>query len=593
MLQGDIRRVRGNRDVGSAGIRTLAPRLLVAMVSLLAGSHFARVQASDPPWIARGSRAMVATDSPHASAVGREILRAGGNAIDATVAISFALGVTRPYSTGMGGGGFMIARLADGRFYVQDFRETAPGGATPDMYTRGAADDGSRVPPSQYGHLAVGVPGLVAGRCDALARHGTMPLKRLLAPAIRLAREGFPVDAHYVETTTKMRKVYDRYPALKVSCPYVLKTHLVEGRLPSVGKILSQPALARLLEGIAEGGAEFFYRGPVAAAIAREMRRHGGLITESDLAGYRVRERKPIRTSYRGFEIIGMPPPSSGGIALAQTLNILDRIGFAEIAKRDRNLAVHYQVEAMKHAFADRARWVGDADFADVPTQRLVSGTYADLVAKMLDPSGPRDLDSYGSRQMPDDSGTCHSCVVDRWGNVVVSSETINTEFGSFAAVDEWGLILNNEMDDFTSRPGEPNAFGLVQSERNAIAAGKRPLSSMTPTIVLKGGEPMLMLGASGGPRIISSVLNVLLGVTDLGRSLEEAMMSPRPHHQWRPDEVYFDAKPPEALRSGLTGRGHRVSDRRRAGVVQAILRTSDGWIGACDPKKGGRPAGY
>ena len=303
MLHARARCLRGDHKVDLAGIRTIGLRLFVATGVLLAGWNAAPVQASDPPWIARGSRGMVATDSPHASAVGLEILRAGGNAVDATVAISFALGVTRPYSTGMGGGGFMIARFADGRIYVQDFRETAPGRATHDMYVRGATEAGRGAPASQYGHRAVGVPGVVAGRCEALTRHGTMSMKRLLAPAIRLAREGFPVDAHYVKTTKEMLETYDRYPALKASCPYVFKTHLVEGRPRNEGKILSQPALARLLEGIAEGGAEFFYRGPVAAAIAREMRRHGGLISESDLAGYRVREREAIRTSYRGFEI--------------------------------------------------------------------------------------------------------------------------------------------------------------------------------------------------------------------------------------------------------------------------------------------------
>ena len=567
----------------------LSQRVL-ALTALFAAMFAVSSPASDPAWIARGSQGMVATDSPHASAVGREILEAGGNAIDATVAVSFALGVTRPYSTGMGGGGFMIARMADGRYFVQDFRERAPAAATHDMYAR--RGEGGRSL-SQYGHLAAGVPGLVAGRCEALARHGTMPLKRVLAPAIRLARDGFPVDAHYVETSIEMAGVYERYPELKKSCSYVFKTHLFEGQSPSVGKNLSQPALARLLEGISRGGAEFFYRGPVAAAIAAEMRRHGGLITESDLAGYRVTEREPIRTSYRGFEIIGMPPPSSGGVAIAQSLNILERMDFAKIVKRDANLAVHYQVEAMKHAFADRARWLGDADFGEVPVSRLVSSAYADMLAKLIDPTGPRDVDAYGAKQVPDDSGTSHFCVVDRWGNAVVSTETINMEFGSLAAVGEWGLIFNNEMDDFTSRPGEPNAFGLVQSKQNAIAPGKRPLSSMTPTMVVKDGRPMLLLGGSGGPRIISSVLNVLLGVTDRDRSLEDAMTGARPHHQWLPDEVYFDAKPPEATSRGLIDRGHRIAKRRRTGVVQAILRGDDGWIGASDPKKGGRPAGY
>ena len=576
----------------STRMRRSAWRWLAVVVCVVLALPASMLCASDPPWIARGPKAMVATDSPHASAAGLEILEAGGNAIDASVAVSFALAVTRPYSTGLGGGGFMIARFADGRIFVQDFRETAPAAATADMYTRDVARRRYALSPSRYGHRAAGVPGVVAGRCAALAKYGTLPLKRVVAPAIRLAREGYPVDKHYVKATKELLAVYERNKTLAQSCSYVYKTHLLEGRLHSVGQTLSQPALARLLEGIAEGGAAFFYRGPVADAIALEMENHGGLITRSDLAGYRVRIREPIRSTYRDFAIIGMPPPSSGGIALAETLNVLDRIGFSDLIKRDPGLSIHYQIEAMKHAFADRARWLGDADFADVPTERLVSKDYAEMVAGMLDADGTRDLDSYGSAPVPDDSGTSHFCVVDRWGNVVVSTETINTEFGSLAAVSQWGLIFNNQMDDFTSQPGQPNAFGLIQSKRNAIAAGKRPLSSMTPTIVMKDGQPMLLLGGSGGPRIISSVLNVLLGVTDFGRSLEAAITAERPHHQWRPDEVYFDTEPPPETRLALTERGHTLSDRRRFGVVQAVLRTKDGWVGASDPKKGGRPAG-
>jgi gamma-glutamyltranspeptidase/glutathione hydrolase len=373
----------------------------------------------------------------------------------------------------------------------------------------------------------------------------------------------------------------------------VYETHLRGGQIPSPGAKLVQPELANLLEGIAREGADFFYRGPVAKSLVREMKKHGGLVTEEDLADYRVRERQPLRTTYRSYEIIGMPPPSSGGIALAETLNILDDIDFASVARTDPILAVHYQIEAMKHAFADRARWLGDADFARVPVTLLISKKHALGSAAKLDPNQTASVDAYGTANVPDDAGTSHFCVVDRWGNVVVSTETINTTFGSLSAVDGWGLILNNEMDDFVSEPGKPNAYGLVQSTANAIAPGKRPLSSMTPTIVLENGEPFLLLGASGGPRIISSVLNVLLGVTDFDKSLERAIRDLRPHHQWQPELVYFDTDPPEEIRLGLTKRGHTLSERRRTGIVQAILRTRDGWLGASDPRKGGQPAGY
>ncbi len=558
---------------------------LVAVVQSTSGA--------DPDWIARGESGMVASDSQYASQAGVEVLKAGGNAIDAAVAVSFALGVTRPYSTGPGGGGYMIARFADGRVVVQDFRETAPAAATADMYEKAAKRNPKGPTPSVRGYLAVAVPGLVAGRCQALAAYGTIPLSRALAPSIRLAKEGFPVDEHYVNGARSVLRAYQKHPSLKEPCRYVYETHLGNGHAPAVGDKLIQPKLARLLEGIAEGGSDFFYRGPVAKALATEMKKHGGIMTWEDLAEYEVKTREPIRSTYRDFELITMPPSSSGGVALVEMLNLLEALHHDLVARFDAGLAAHYQVEAMKHAFADRAFWLGDTDFVEVPVALLTSKPYAQELAGSFDANLTLDLDQYGVRSGPEDGGTSHFCVVDRWGNVVVSTETINTTFGSLAAVSEWGLILNNEMDDFAAEPGKENAYGLVHSDRNAVAPGKRPLSSMTPTIVLKGGKPYLMLGASGGPRIISSVLSVLLGVTDEGMSLEKAMLRVRPHHQWRPDEVYFDTDPPQRIMLGLVKRGHKIAEKHKTGVVQAILRTKQGWQGASDPRKGGRPAGY
>ena len=565
--------------------------LLLLSVATCAGTIGGR--AAEPDWLVTGRNGVVASDSEYASRAGLEILQAGGNAIDAAVAVSFTLAVTRPYSTGLGGGGFLIAYFHDGRIFVQDFRETAPAAATRDMFAPGSGAPPGSPPPSRYGHLAVAVPGLLAGRCEALAQHGTLPLDRVIAPAIRLAESGFVIDQHYFDSSADVRAAYDRYPKLKESCPYVYRTHLGSGKLLPVGKKLVQPELARLLTEIARHGPEFFYRGPVAKAIAREMKRHGGILTEADLAAYQVRERKPLLSTYRSYGLIGMPPPSSGGIALAEALNILEAVGFAEVRQQDAGLAAHFQVEALKHAFADRARWLGDDDFVAVPTTQLTSKAYARTLAAQLRPSTKSDPASYGRMVVPDDAGTSHFCVVDRLGNVVSSTETINTSFGSLAAVAEWGLIFNNEMDDFLSKPGKPNAYGLIQSPNNSIAPGKRPLSSMTPIIVVKDGSPCLLLGASGGPRIISSVLNVLLNVTDSALSLEQAMMTPRPHHQWQPDLVYFDSNPPAELERALGQRGHRISERRKTGIVQAILRTEQGWSGASDPRKGGKPAGY
>jgi gamma-glutamyltranspeptidase/glutathione hydrolase len=303
--------------------------------------------------------------------------------------------------------------------------------------------------------------------------------------------------------------------------------------------------------------------------------------------------REPVATDYRGHRVISMPPPSSGGVALIQMLNILERFELGSTWRRDPGQAWHLVAEAMKHAFADRARHLGDSDFAPVPTRMLTSRQYASSLAKRVRLDGTADSQAYGIAQLPDDAGTSHFCIVDRWGNCVVATETVNTLFGSLAAVDAWGLILNNEMDDFTTQIGKQNAYGLRQSERNAVAPRKRPLSSMTPTIVLRDDRPVLLLGASGGPRIISSVLNVLVGVVDRGLSLEEAVDGPRLHHQWLPDEVYFDRAMDAATLEALTRRGHKVSDQKRTGIVQAIHRDGKGLTGASDPRKGGRPAGY
>lgn len=568
-------------------------KCLIALV--VVASQFSVVLAADPAWIARGQNGMVACDSKFASQAGLKVLQEGGNAIDAAVTASFTLAVTRPYSTGLGGGGFMIARFADGRVIVQDFREMAPELARANMFVKAMKKNPDSYPPSRYGHLAIGVPGLVAGRCEALKKYGSgsITLKRTLAPAIRLALEGFPVDAHYVKSANKILAVMEKYPDLKKTGKYIYETHLNNGKGFKVNDTLKQPNLARLFVGIANFGPKYFYRGPIARAIINTMDEHYGLISGFDMVGYQVREREPIVSTYREYKIISMPPPSSGGIALAQTLNILEKVDLPAMFKRDEVQAVHYQIEAMKHAFADRSRWLGDADFVEVPTNHLISKAYAATLAYKIDANQSRDAGGYGIRSLPDDAGTSHFCVADRWGNVVVSSETINTPFGSLVAIEEFGLILNNQMDDFVSEPGKPNAYGLIQSENNAIASKKRPLSSMSPTIVLMDDQPFMLLGASGGPHIISSVLNVMLGVMDFDRTLEQAMAHLRPHHQWKPDEVYFNEKPSQAVRSGISGRGHLISEKRLTGAVQAIMKSKDGWVGASDSAKGGIPAGY
>jgi gamma-glutamyltranspeptidase/glutathione hydrolase len=320
-------------------------------------------------------------------------------------------------------------------------------------------------------------------------------------------------------------------------------------------------------------------------------------MTSADLGDYSVRRRTPLRLTYREYEVIAMPPPSSGGICLAQILNILEHFDLRDMRRKNSATAASMTIEAMKHAFADRARYLGDADFVDVPFERLMSKEYAKSLADKI--KSPLPLGRYGTptagrsmEQIPADGGTSHFCIVDRLGNCVVSTETINTEFGSLAAIDEWGLILNNEMDDFTARPGEANAFGLIQSANNSIAPGKRPLSSMSPTMVLRNDQPVLLLGGSGGPRIISSVLQVMLNVVDYGDSLGEAVAARRFHHQWQPDCIFFDGEPDADLVRQLESMGYRVNDERREGVVQAIQIDGGRLTGASDPRKGGRPAG-
>jgi gamma-glutamyltranspeptidase/glutathione hydrolase len=600
-----------------------------ALSSILAALAAGCAESRQPDWLATSRHAMVATDHALASHAGLEILQAGGNAVDAAIAVSLALAVTRPESTGLGGGGFMIVRTADGEVTALDYRERAPAAATPDMFTcaraaeavglvrvpmsigilaptaagvlsRDAATtavDSHAIPPnpapSQLGHLAVAVPGHLAGLAEAHERWGTMPWPQLAGPAYRSARQGFAVDDHYVDAARTVNARYTRYPQLKKTCAYVYRVHLREGRLRAPGEILRQPELARAMRAIADHGPEHFAHKQLAPAVAEEMAAHGGIVTEEDLQSYQVTQREPLRGTYRGYEIIAMPPPSSGGTCVLQTLNILEHLPFAQAMRDDQALAAHYLVEAMKHAFADRARWLGDADFAPVPTDLLTSTAYAKSQAGEIRADRTGTPASYGAAQLPDDAGTSHFCIVDRWGNAVVSTETVNTSFGSLAAVEKYGIILNNEMDDFTAEPDTANFFGLQQSPHNAVEPHKRPLSSMSPTMLLANGRPVLLLGASGGPRIISAVLNVMLRVIDAKMPLDEAITAIRVHHQWQPDTVYLSFSPSAALHDGLIQRGHQIAEPRGTGMVQAIRVTKHGLIGASDPRKGGQPAGY
>lgn len=567
-------------------------RRLIAL-GLLIGLSPLALRADDPPWLVRSQAGMVASDSPEASRIGADVLAQGGNAFDAAIAVSFALAVSRPQSTGLGGGGFMLACLAkENRFMVLDFRETAPTGATRQRYAEliAAASDGP--PPTIYGGNAVAVPGQLAGLVEIHRRFATRPLKELVQPAIKLAETGFTVDDHYLEACKEALADYEKWPKLKEDFAEVYKTLLGSGQPPKAGQKLARPGLARALRLVADQGPDAVYQGPIGQAMVKATQAARGLLTEKDLAGYRLREREPVRGSYSGYEVVTMPPPSSGGVCILETLNILhvmasDFQGGLRAVRDD--LYPPMLVCALKHAFADRARWLGDPDATPVPVRRLISRDYA---RELADRFCPASNEEYGSTRMPEDRGTSHFCVADKDGNVVALTETINGVFGSLVVAEPYGIILNNEMDDFATDPGRPNLYGLVQGEANAVGPGKRPLSSMSPTMVVKDDRPVLALGASGGPRIITSVLQVMLNVIEFEMPLEQAMSQVRIHHQWLPNEVYFDREPPGELARGLQGAGHALAGQRKTGVVQAIQLLPDGTlVGASDPRKGGRPA--
>ncbi len=573
--------------------------VLTALLALLTGP----ASAGDPPWVARARGGMVASDSPEASRIGAAVLAGGGNAFDAAVATSLALAVARPQSTGLGGGGFLVAYVArEGRFVALDYRETAPASATPQRFARLDKQRGDGPAPSVYGGNAVAVPGLVAGLAEINRRWGTRPLRELTAPAIELAERGFVVDDHFVGACREVLADFGKWPVLTRQCR---RMHEFVKREVAHGQRLKRPALAEALRLLASDGPAAFYQGEIGQAIVRAVNAAGGELTLDDLRGYRVVERRPLVGRYftrRGnFTIVSMPPPSSGGVCLIEMFNIL------EAARQRPDAAAigrwHLLTEALKHAFADRARWLGDPDRADLPVARLTSKGYATELAARIDPQRTRPPEYYGSGPPARDGGTSHFCVVDRWGNIVSITETINGLFGSLVVAEPYGIILNNEMDDFLTVPGKANMFGLRQSQANLVGPGRRPLSSMAPTIVLRYGDagggrqtpegrPVLVIGAAGGPRIISAVFNVTLAVIER-QDLPAAMQRPRLHHQWRPDRVYFDRSPPSDAVAELERCGHTIARKRKGGVVQAIELRPDGeLIGVSDPAKGGRPAG-
>ena len=543
--------------------------------------------------------ALVVSVHEEASKAGADIMRRGGNAVDAAVATGFALAVVHPAAGNIGGGGFMLVRMADGSVHFLDYREKAPKAARREMYLD---EKGNVIPDaSRIGYKAGGVPGTVAGLAYAQKHWGTLPLKTVMEPAILLARNGVRL------TYEEAQLLRDRHLA---DFPDSKRIFQRNGQYYEAGDLFKQPELARTLERIA-ADPDDFYKGAMAREFAEEMKRGGGLITVEDLAEYEVKERSPIRGTYRGFDVISAPPPSSGGITLLETLNILEGYDLKAMGNRSAD-SIHLTTEAFRRAFYDRAEFLGDPDFNELPVPQLIDKKYAEAwrssmnlthssVSKELRrPSNFGDLDRQAANRNPyvgpEPENTTHYSVVDQQGNAVSVTTTLNDSFGSRVTAGSLGFLLNDEMDDFASKPGVPNGYGLIQGEANSIAPGKRPLSAMAPTIVLKDGKLLLVLGSPGGPRIISTVANILMGVVDYGLDIQAAVNAPRFHHQWEPDEIYVEriGFSPDTLKL-LEERGHkiRMEGYWSDGECIAIDLKTGELLGAADGRNGGKAVGF
>ncbi len=552
----------------------LAPALLAALLALPA-------YALTP---VAGRHGMVASSEPLASQAGVEILQAGGNAVDAAVAVGFALAVTLPQAGNLGGGGFMLIRMASGDTIVVDYREQAPAAATRGMYQDA---QGNLLPgASTTGARAVGVPGAVMGLALAEEKYGRLGLARVMAPAIRLARNGYPVSYSLALHFRSERALLEKFDGSR-------HIFLHDGNLYEPGAVFRQPDLARTLAVIAKRGPQAFYSGAAAKALVATMRKYDGLITREDLERYQAKLRPPLVGHFRGFDILSAPPPSAGGTMLIEMLNVLEPL---DLGTANSYESIHLLAETMRRAYADRASYMGDADFASVPVAGLTSPRYAGQLREEILRARPEAPVRPGEPQAFESGATTHFSVVDAEGDAVANTYTLNGWFGSGVTVEGAGFLLNNEMDDFTVKPGSPNLFGLVQGEANAIAPHKRPLSSMTPTLVTRDGKVRLVLGSPGGSTITNTVLQVLLNVLVYKMDVLQAVTSPRFHDQWTPDlltfeRVGFSSDTLEKLQQA----GYPVSFRDSIGDCEAIeIAPESGWrFGASDPRADGKAVGY
>lgn len=531
---------------------------------------------------------MVAAEHPLAARAGASILEEGGNAVDAAIATAFAVCVVNPSSCGIGGGGFLLYyRARDQRTFALDFRETAPAALRAEMFLRDGKPD-TRL--SQRGGLAVGVPGEVAGLALAQERFGSLPLAAVVEPAVRLAREGFPVGTHLAQEIARNQADLARSEALR---RWFFRP---DGSPRAEGELVRLPELAATLETIGREGPRAFYRGAIAEEIVRAVRASGGVMTLEDLASYQPKWREPLVGRYREFQIATMPPPSSGGGVLLAALGILRNDDLPRLGHNSPTY-LHLLAEAMKHVFADRARYYGDPDFVFVPVQQLIDPNLTASLRRRILSTRTLPAEEYGSHlpasaRPPDDQGTAHLSVMDDEGNAVACTTTINTAFGAMLVAGSTGILLNNQIDDFALAPDTPNAYGLVGNAANRVAPGKRPLSSMTPTIVLQGHKAIAAVGGSGGPMIISGTLQVLLNVLAFGYDARTAVAAPRIHHQWEPPVLFVEPGIAATTRKALEQNGHSVREVSAMGAIQLVRRSGEGFDGAADPRKGGAASG-
>jgi gamma-glutamyltranspeptidase / glutathione hydrolase len=533
-----------------------------------------------------GRKAMVVAQEELATDVGVSILRAGGNAVDAAVAVGFALAVTHPYAGNLGGGGFMLIRMADGRASFIDFREKAPGRASHDMYL-----DANRNPTNEsvVGWRSVGVPGTVRGLELAHEKYGRKPWTELVNPAVTLAEKGFPVARWQMDSWKRSAPLLSRFPESQ-------RIFLKGGAFYDWQETFRQPELARTLGRIAHLGAQDFYEGQTAHRLADAMAKNGGLITLADLHDYKAVERAPLEADYKGYRIITSPPPSSGGVGLLQMLAMLNTTGYEKYGAGSAE-AYHYMAEVMRRFFADRNQYLGDPDFVKNPIAVLLDPAYVRSRAATMEPehATPSDRVNPGLSAGTEGTNTTHYSIVDEEGNAVGVTYTLNDGYGSGVTVPGAGFLLNDEMDDFSAKPGAPNMFGLVQGEANAIAPGKRPLSSMMPTILLKDGKPFLALGAPGGPVIITAILQVILNVIDFGMNVQDAVDFPRVHQQWKPDRLDAEkgVSPDTIALLQRMGYAVEVGNPQVTARVEAI-EISEGWVqGGHDGRGPGKAEGY